>query len=773
MQEKNRKSVHDQTHDEFYIAFVQSLFDNVITLVTGIITQLAVLGLAYWRTGDPFFIYITVFFAVTGVVRPLVILRVKNGKGERNLRWAQCAELVYMILGTLHGATIGAFSVYSIYYLKDPFCEIASICMALTTAVSIPGRNFGSARMVFVLNSFLTLPISVALIARMDIQHFFLGLLLAPFFLAIQTFSTDICDKVLSLLREKKKASALAVRFDKALNTMSHGLVMLDANEQVVVANSRASDYFGLGSASQLQGRTFHSLLNRGVAAGLLDRRDARYIAVELSRAIREGRNRKVLIKLSDGRYFELSARQGDDDLSVITFEDVSARIASQEKIRYMARFDALTGLANRGYFQEVVAEALADGDPERLCGMLVLDLDDFKGINDTLGHPVGDGLIFALAERLIAPNEDHLRVSRFGGDEFMVFFDDVAGEDDLRARISEIYDRLKPPADVAGNLLALQVSGGAVMAKVRDTSVDNLIVKADLALYKAKGLGKNGWQLFEETLDRAFRERQRLKGELRGAIDRDELTVLYQPIVDANTLQVASCEALCRWHHPELGNIPPSVFIPLAEEMGIISAISAYVLKRATLDCAELPGGIRVSVNLSANDFRSPEIVSVVDRALKVAGLDPSRLEIEVTETALVDDKAKTWAYLQDLKGLGVTVALDDFGTGYSNLGYLNALPLDKLKVDRSFLSEMETNPKSLELLKGVVELSRRLRLDVTIEGVETEQQFRLLAESVKPDYIQGFLFGAPLSKRGIAAMIQAIMPLQEERVARRPSSI
>ncbi|MAW88372.1 MAG: diguanylate phosphodiesterase [Phyllobacteriaceae bacterium] len=763
MQDKNRKTVQDQTHDEFYIAFVQSLFENGRTLMMGVVTQIAMLMLVYWKTGDPVFAYIAIGILPVGLLRSYTVNRYRKAGIAQTLAEARRREWAYIAVGALHGAALGVFTVYSIYFVRDEFAEVASISLALATAVSIPGRNYGSSRMVFVLNTFLSLPISATLIARMDVYHVVLGLLLAPFLFAIQTFSTDIRDKVLSLLREKKKASALAVRFDKALNTMSHGLVMLDAREMIVVANSRASDFFGLRSAQHMQGRTFHALLNRGVAAGLLDRRDARYIAVELSRAIREGRNRKVLIKLTDGRYFELSAREGDDDLSVITFEDVSSRIASQEKIRYMARFDALTGLANRGYFQEIVAESLAEGDPERMCAMLVLDLDDFKGVNDSLGHPVGDALIFALGERLNAHNEDHLKVSRFGGDEFMVFFDGIADEDDLREKINALYQRLKAPADVAGNLLSLQVSGGAVMAKVRDTSVDSLIVKADLALYKAKGTGKNSWELFEETLDRAFRERQRLKGELRGAIERDELTVLYQPIVDARTLQVASCEALCRWHHPELGNIPPSTFIPLAEEMGIISMISAFVLKRATLDCAELPGEIRISVNLSANDFRSPEIVATVERVLKFSGLEPSRLEIEVTETALVDDKAKTWAYLEELKVLGVTIALDDFGTGYSNLGYLNALPLDKIKVDRSFLSEMETNPKSLELLKGVVELSRRLQLGVTIEGVETEQQFRLLAETVHPDYIQGFLFGAPLSKRGIAAMIQAIRPLKD----------
>lgn len=751
----------DTTRDEFYIAFVKSLFENANTLLMGVVSQATIVALVYYKTAHPAYAFILSALLVIGVARTLVV-RFYDGHSETlTVTTARKRELIYVVSGALHGACLGAFTLVSIYVVQDEFAEVASISVALASAISIPGRNYGSSLSVMALLTSVILPISFGLMARGDLYHFVLGLFTLPIFLATRVFAHHVRNVLLAALTEQKKARALALRFDKALNTMSHGLVMIDAEDRLVVVNQQAAQLFDAASPKALTGRTFNALLGRGVAAGLLDKRDAKFISQQLSRAIREGRNRKVLIKLNDERYFELSAREGDDELSVITFEDVSARIASQEKIRYMARFDSLTGLANRGHFQELVAEALANNDPDRLCAMLVLDLDDFKTVNDTLGHPVGDGLIFAIAERLSDNVDDHAKLSRFGGDEFMIYFDHLTGEEDLRARVAKLYEGLAKPADVAGNLMDFQLSGGVALSKAGDASVDTLIVKADLAMYRAKEMGKNRWQMFEDSMDRAFRERQKLKSELRGAVDRGELTVLYQPIIDARTLRIGSCEALCRWHHHELGNISPAVFIPLAEEMGIISQISAFVLKRAALDCAGFPGDIKVSVNLSANDFRSPDIVAVVARALELSGLPASRFEVEVTETALVDDKAKTWTYLNQIKGLGVSIALDDFGTGYSNLGYLNALPLDKLKVDRSFLTDLENNPRSLELLKGVVELSRRLGLKVTVEGVETESMFKLLVREADPDYIQGFLFGAPLSRTGLSGMVEALMPI------------
>ncbi|MCB1383928.1 MAG: PAS-domain containing protein, partial [Notoacmeibacter sp.] len=382
------RTAADRTRDEFYTAFVKSLFENASTLLMGVLSQASIIALVYGRTGHPVYGVLLTALIGIGLIRFTVIRYYANHSATLTVELARKRELIYVISGALHGACLGAFTLISIYLVQDEFAEIASISVALATAISIPGRNYGSAWSVMVLLASVVLPISVGLILRGDIFHFVLGVFTLPIFLATRVFAMSVRGVLLKALTEQRKSTSLALRFDKALNTMTHGLVMIDANERVVVINQQALGLFSARSVDQMIGRSFSALLGRGVAAGLLDRRDARFISQQLSRAIREGRNRKVLIKLNDDRYFELSAREGDDELSVITFEDVSARIASQEKIRYMARFDSLTGLANRGHFQELVNEALANNNPERNCAVLVLDLDDFKSVNDTLGHP-------------------------------------------------------------------------------------------------------------------------------------------------------------------------------------------------------------------------------------------------------------------------------------------------------------------------------------------------------------------------------------------------
>jgi diguanylate cyclase (GGDEF)-like protein len=541
---------------------------------------------------------------------------------------------------------------------------------------------------------------------------------------------------------------------------------MLDPDGKVVVANAEAARLLSIHSPDDLLGRSVHSLLMRGVVGGMLTRKDCQFIETQLTRALREGRDRKVLVGFSNGQHYEFSAREGSQELGVITFEDVTARVEAEERIRFMARYDSLTGLLNRAYFHELVEESMASGDQSRYCAIATIDLDDFKSVNDTVGHPVGDGLIYAVAERLAVFSAPGIKISRFGGDEFMVFFDRVESESHLARMLDDIFAGLKGEVDVAGHVLRVQVSAGAVLARVETSDVDEMIDKADLALYKAKELGKNGWQLFESSMDDAFRDRQRMKADLRGAVEAGTLRVVYQPIVAMATMRISGCEALCRWDHPELGPISPGVFIPLAEEMGIISQISTFMLNAACAECSRWPEHTNVSVNLSAKDFRNRDVVQKVRDALAASGLAPHRLEVEVTETALLDDKSETRQILHDLKALGVHIALDDFGTGYSSLSYLHKLPLDKVKIDRSFLSDLTQSSRSLELLKGIVALSRSLGLVVTIEGVETFEQLRILSRQVEPELVQGFLFGAALSASGIETMSTARWPFAHEEI-------
>jgi len=746
---------------DVYIQFVRSLFDNAHMLLIGGACYWILGFMIYLRTHNPLFLAFSFALLSVSLIRYFGIRGfLKTGGVIGDVEHAHRLERSYILKGCLQGLGLGALCFVSIYVYPDPFAELAAMSLTLATLVTVVARNYGSPRMVRIFSVTFIGPAALALLLRMDAPSVVLGLMIIPMTFITITGADHVRNVLFSAVIGHKQARNLTRRFDRALNTMSHGLVMLGPDGRVAVANAEAAHLMSLKSADALLGRSIHGLLMRGVAGGMLAPKDCRYIEAQLTRALREGRDRKVLVSLANGQHYEFSAREGSQELGVVTFEDVTARVEAEEKIRFMARYDNLTGLPNRAYFHELAGEAVASGDRDRLCGLAVLDLDDFKSVNDTLGHPVGDGLIYAVAERLAAVAGPGINVSRFGGDEFMIYFDRIEDESHLGGLLDEIFADLQGEVDVAGHGLRIQASGGAVLSAVKDTDIDAMIVKADLALYKAKELGKNSWRLFEASMDAAFRNRQLMKADLRSAVQAKELRVVYQPIVSMSTMRIASCEALCRWDHPDLGPVSPSVFIPLAEEMGIISEISTFVLQAACAECAKWPAQTSVSINLSAKDFRNRDVVQKVRDALAASGLAPHRLEIEVTETALLDDKSLTRELIEELKTLGVRIALDDFGTGYSSLCYLHKLPLDKIKIDRSFLIDVTQSPKSLDLLKGIVGLTRTLGLVVTIEGVETFEQLKILVRSVKPDLVQGFLFGAALSASGIETMSNVTWP-------------
>jgi predicted signal transduction protein with EAL and GGDEF domain len=328
------------------------------------------------------------------------------------------------------------------------------------------------------------------------------------------------------------------------------------------------------------------------------------------------------------------------------------------------------------------------------------------------------------------------------------------------------ILEAFRGAFEVAGEVFSVNVSIGVVTVTNAPDDLDDLMTKADLALYKAKANGKGQAQVFHDEMDTDYRYRQRLKADLKQAVADAALTLVYQPIVDLKSRRVVSCEALARWHHPELGSIPPSLFIPIAEETGLISDISRWVLKAATTECQNWPEEVSVSVNISARDFRNADVPQMVKAALGASGLAAHRLEVEVTETALIEEKSVATKVLNKLAKQGIGIALDDFGTGYSSLSYLQALPFTKLKIDRSFVMDIGENPRSLKLLSNVAQLGKDINLTVTAEGVETEEQLNQIAEYTKVDQIQGYLFGVPLPRREVAELI-ARMAARSDAVA------
>ncbi len=345
--------------------------------------------------------------------------------------------------------------------------------------------------------------------------------------------------------------------------------------------------------------------------------------------------------------------------------------------------------------------------------------------------------------------------VARLGGDEFIIYRSGDVTAEDAEKDSEAILKAFQAPFSIVGESLATNVSLGIVTVADADGDLDGMMTKADLALYKAKGSGKAQAQVFHDEMDTAYRYRQRLKAELKIAVESEALTLAYQPLVDLKTRRVVGCEALARWTHPTLGPIPPSQFIPIAEETGLISDITQWVLKAACAECSTWPNDISVSVNVSARDFRHGDVEAMVLSALEKSGLPAHRLEVEVTETALIEEKEIVTKILSALGARGVGLALDDFGTGYSSLSYLQALPFTKLKIDRSFVMDIGVNPRSLKLLCNVAQLGKDINLTVTAEGVETEDQLAIIQAHTKVDQIQGYLFGIPLPAREVSELI------------------
>ncbi|WP_419252469.1 putative bifunctional diguanylate cyclase/phosphodiesterase [Caulobacter sp. ErkDOM-YI] len=428
---------------------------------------------------------------------------------------------------------------------------------------------------------------------------------------------------------------------------------------------------------------------------------------------------------------------------------DVTAAREAQARISRLAHFDVLTQLPNRQSFLQALSKAWTDhaqaDDASGGCAVLCLDLDYFKGVNDSLGHPVGDALLIEVAERLRQCVAEAGLVARLGGDEFAVVVAPAPTPEALGELARAIVETLSQPYDIKGHNVLIGASIGIAIAPVDAADPDSLLKNADLALYRAKGDGRGAYRFFELSMDVGAQERRALEMDLRAALKNDELRVFFQPLIGCREHDITGFEALLRWQHPRRGLVPPNDFIACAEQWGLIGKIGEWVLNEACRQAASWPAPLTVAVNLSPNQFASGDLVGQVARALGDSGLDPSRLELEITEGLLLNDTARTLEQLAALKTLGVKIAMDDFGTGYSSLAYLWRFPFDKIKLDRSFVAEMGENTAISDIVRTITLLGQTLKLQVTAEGVETADQARMLGE-MHCDHFQGFLFGRPM---------------------------
>jgi diguanylate cyclase (GGDEF)-like protein/PAS domain S-box-containing protein len=450
-------------------------------------------------------------------------------------------------------------------------------------------------------------------------------------------------------------------------------------------------------------------------------------------------------------RRLEFAGRQA----ILVAIVDVTERKQAEARIAHMAQHDALTGLPNRVLFHQRLDAALAQLDHRGgLLAVHCLDLDHFKSVNDTLGHPIGDDLLRVVAQRL----KDNLRdcdlVARLGGDEFAVIQRDITHPREANDLAARLIAALSANYDIQHHEVVIGASIGIALAPSDGKAADILLRNADMALYRAKADGRGTSHFFEAEMDRRIQARRVLELDLRKAFANNEFDLHYQPLVNLHTDRISGFEALLRWHHPERGMVLPGEFIAVAEEIGLIGPLGEWVLRRACTEAARWPGEIKIAVNLSPAQFRTRGVVQAVLSALAYSGLPPHRLELEITESVLLGETEANLAILHQLREIGARISMDDFGTGYSSLSYLRSFPFDKIKIDRSFVRDLEKRPDCMAIIRAVAGLGASLGISTTAEGVETREQLeRLRAEGCTE--AQGFLFSAPRPAADVMALL------------------
>jgi diguanylate cyclase (GGDEF)-like protein len=528
------------------------------------------------------------------------------------------------------------------------------------------------------------------------------------------------------------------------LDNMSQGVLLFDQQTRLIFSNRRYCEMYGLPPEAARPGRMLRDLLEQRIATGTFADDPDDYIA-RLKEGLDAGASFDAsfmhVIHLEDGRTFSVVNKPVAGGGWLATHEEITERIRSEERVAHMARHDALTDLPNRVLLNERLEHELKRVKRGECLAVLCLDLDHFKSINDALGHAIGDQLLKLAAERLRGATRDPDTVARMGGDEFCIIMTQMKEPTDASALSRRIRESLIKPFHIEGHTIIIDVSIGISVAPNDGDEADVLLRSADMALYGAKEDGRGVFRFFEPEMNTRMKARRELEMDLRKALVGKEFELHYQPLVNLETNEINAFEALLRWNHPKRGLISPADFIPVAEETGLIIPLGEWVLKAACYEAVEWPEHIKIAVNLSPTQLHNRNLLHVVNAALAESGMPAARLQLEITETVLLQNTFATLQTLHALRNLGVQIALDDFGTGYSSLSYLRSFPFDKIKIDRSFIQDLGNGTQPAAIVQAVTNLAKSLNMTSVAEGVETQEQ-RSVLQSMGCSEMQGYLF-------------------------------
>jgi diguanylate cyclase (GGDEF)-like protein len=548
----------------------------------------------------------------------------------------------------------------------------------------------------------------------------------------------------LSLAEEKREAQTAHRQLDVALSNIPQGVCFFDSHNRLVVSNRRYAEIYRLREDLVRPGALMKEIVSQfDATVGIRNSGIDEHVKA-LSAIARGNDEQPLVLELNDGRTIAIQVRPMTDGGWIATHEDITERRKAEQQIAFLAKHDTLTGLANRSLLLDLIEKARNEAKRGQKFALMFLDLDRFKAVNDTLGHGVGDALLRQVAERLVALVGDGGAVARLGGDEFVVLQYEFSHLDELVKLARRIVETIAAPYAIADHEIVIGVSVGVEIAGAKPATAEALLKHADTALYMAKSQGRGTFRFFEPEMDQQLRGRDHLEDDLRRALAERQFELEYQPIVDAASGEVTAFEALLRWNHPERGRLTPADFLAVAEDCGLIVPIGEWVIQQACWQAAQWPNHIRIAINLLAPQFRAVGIVPLIRETIAATDIRPERLEFEVGEAVLLQNNERNRAILRQLQDVGVGLVLTDFGAGYSSLSYLCDFPVNRVKIQRSFIRDLTTRSDAAFFLRATVDLCRNLGILVTAEGVESLEQLALLLDE-GCGLLQGYFIGRP----------------------------
>ncbi|MFN5489454.1 MAG: EAL domain-containing protein [Bradyrhizobium sp.] len=735
-------------------ALVDSLFMNPAPMIFGAFGPAIAGAVIAFVTGNLLSWLCVPLFIVVGLARAWQMYRYQQRNSRLTVEESVTWEKRYRIGSLAYGIALGLWGAAVLVTTNDAAAHMLCVTTVVAYTSAGVGRTFGRPQ-IFHLHLLMSIgPLIAALMYVGGPYHIALALLSLVFFSAIRHLTTSLQRIYVNAWIAKEREAALAHQFDTALNNMPHGLCMFRADGRLAVMNHRFIEMMELSDDFVQRGASATDICNACVLSGVISVAAAQQILYEIESSQRGD------IVTSDpdpaqNRSLDWTFQPMVGGGMVVLVEDITERKDAEARISHLARYDELTALPNRVNFRDEIGRLLAMQRGDHRSAWLFVALDQFQQVNDPLGHPCGDQLLCAVAERLREMLRPEDFVARFGGDEFVVFQQNIQSHEDAAALARRIVDRLSERYKIDNHLVEIGASVGIAMT-APGVSADTLLKNADMALYRAKADGRGTFCFFRDEMAQTVEARRILELDLRKALANEEFELFYQPLINLKSGKVSTCEALLRWNHPARGTVSPVDIIPVAEDMGLIVDLGRWILRKACMECMKWPEAVSVAVNFSPQQFHQRDVLSEVRYALEVSGLPAHRLEIEITESSLLHNTELTHDVLSQLRSLGVRISLDDFGTGYSSLSYLHNFPLQKVKIDRSFLEGIDSD-RPLTLLRGVARLSADLGMSVVVEGIETNEQLELISADGAVTEAQGYLFSRPVPAVRIRQLLNA----------------